>query len=251
MPTAQKERVVEQAKEWYDKSVGLVFTDYRGLKVKELQQLRRALGDKGGEIHVIKNTLFRLAAGEDAGKFPDELHNGPTAIAFVFQNESEVAKVLFDFEKQTKTLSVKGGYFGGKVFDAKGVEALSKLPPRDVLIAQVIGTIAAPLSNLVGVVEALYADPIRTIGAVADKVAEGSPVPPAPAEEPKAEAASVEAAAETAEESAPEAPAEQTETPEETTSSAEEAPVPAEESAPAEAPAEPEEAPAEAEGESA
>ena len=59
MPTEQKERVIEQAKEWYGKSVGLVFADYRGLKVKELQQLRRNLGAKGGEIHVIKNTLAR------------------------------------------------------------------------------------------------------------------------------------------------------------------------------------------------
>lgn len=239
MPTAQKERVIEQAKEWYGKSVGLVFTDYRGLKVKELQQIRRALGDKGGEIHVIKNTLFRLAAGDDAEKFPAELHNGPTAVAFVYQNESEVAKVLFDFEKSTKTLSVKGGYFGGKVFDAKGVEALSKLPPRDVLLAQVIGTIAAPLTNLVGVIEALYADPIRTIGAVADKVAEGSPPTPA-----KEEAKTEEPAA------AAEAPAAEA-APEETTSPAEEAPAPAEESAPAEAAAEPAEAAPEGDGESA
>lgn len=238
MPTAQKERVIEQAKEWYGKSVGLVFTDYRGLKVKELQQLRRTLADKGGEIHVIKNTLFRLAAGEDAAKFPADLHNGPTAVAFVFENESEVAKALVDFEKQTKTLSVKGGYFGGKVFDAKGVEALSKLPPRDVLIAQVIGTIAAPLTNLVSVIEGLYAGPIRTIGAVADKVAEGSPAPaPAKEEAPAAaEAAAPEAPAEEASapespvsEASPEAPAQ------EESSSAEEAPAPADEpeSAPA------------------
>ena len=252
MPTAQKERAIEQAKQWYDKSVGLVFTDYRGLKVKELQQLRRSLSSKGAEIHVIKNTLFRLAAGEEAALFPDELHNGPTAIAFVFQNESEVAKVLFDFEKQTKTLSVKGGYFGGQVFDAKRVEALSKLPPRDVLIAQVIGTIAAPLTNLVGVIEALYADPIRTIGAVSDKMNEGAPPAEAKAEEPKAEAApAVEAAP--VEANAEEAPAE---SPEATSAPAEEAPAPAEaEDAPAKVTAEPEAAPAEAakegEGESA
>lgn len=255
MPTAQKERVIEQAKEWYGKSVGLVFTDYRGLKVKELQQLRKSLAAKGGEIHVIKNTLFRLAAGEDASKFPAELHNGPTAVAFVYQNESEVAKALVDFEKQTKTLSVKGGYFGGKIFDAKGVEALSKLPPRDVLIAQVIGTIAAPLTNLVSVIEALYAGPIRTIGAVADKVAESSPIPsPAPKEEapasaaeaaapeaaPAAEETPVAEAAPAAEEAAapespaPEASAEEAPAQEES-SSAEEAPAPAEEpeSAPA------------------
>lgn len=233
MPTAQKERVIEQAKEWYGKSVGLVFTDYRGLKVKELQQLRRNLSDKGAEIHVIKNTLFRLAAGDDAAKFPDELHSGPTAIAFVYSNESECAKVLVDFEKQTKTLSVKGGYFGGQVFDKSGVETLSKLPPRDVLIAQVIGTIAAPLSNLVGVIEALYADPIRTIGAVADKVGEGAPAP----EAPKAEAApAAEAPAEATAETPAEAPAEAVSdapeaeaAPEESSSPAEEAPEPASE----------------------
>jgi large subunit ribosomal protein L10 len=189
MPTAQKAKSIEQATEWYKRSTGVVFTDYRGLKVKEMQQLRNNLKAKGGELHVIKNTLFRLAAGDDAAKLPYELHNGPTAVAFVFENESDCAKAIVDYAVASKKLQVKGGFFGGRVLDSKQIEALSKLPPRDVLIAQVIGAIAAPLSNLVGVVEALYADPIRTIGAVADKVAEGSPLPvaaestEAPAEE--------------------------------------------------------------------
>lgn len=222
MPTAQKKQTIRQAKEWYSQSLGFVFTDYRGLKVKEMQSLRRELREKGAEIHVVKNTLFRLAAGDDIDKIPAEFHNGPTAVAFVFSNESECAKVLVDYAASSKKLVVKGGFFGGKVFDYKGVEALSKLPSRDILIAQVIGAIAAPLSNLVGVVEALYADPIRVIGAVADKVAEGSPLP-----EPRPESASSEPAVadaeaqpaaeaptptETTSESAPEAPAE-TETP--------------------------------------
>lgn len=196
MPTAEKSRTIEQAKEWYSKSVGVVFTDYRGMKVKEIQALRRDLRTKGGEIHVLKNTLFRIAAGEDTASMPDDLHNGTTAVAFVFENESDVAKSLLDFAKTNKKLVVKGGYFGGKAFTAKQVEALAELPPRDVLIAQVIGAIAAPLSNLVGVVEALYADPIRVIGAVADKVAEGSPLPEPKAEE--APAAAEEAQAEEA-----------------------------------------------------
>lgn len=200
MPTAEKARTIETAKGWYEKSVGLVFTDYRGLKVREMQELRRNLTAKGGELHVLKNTLFRVAVGEDLAKLPEELHSGPTAVAFVYENESECAKALFDYAKTNKNLKIKGGYFNGQSFDAKGVEALSKLPPRDVLIAQVIGTIAAPLSNLVGVIEALYADPIRTIGAVADKVAEGAPQAEAkaeaPAEEPPAapEAEAAEAA---------------------------------------------------------
>ena len=173
MPTAEKSNTIEQAKEWYSKSSGVVFADYRGLKVKEIQQLRKNLRKTGGEIHVLKNTLFRIAAGDDIANMPDELHNGPTAVAFVFENEPGCAKALLDFAVASKRMTVKGGFFGGKALTAKQVEALSKLPPRDVLIAQVIGTIAAPLSNLVGVVEALYADPIRVIGAVADKVAEG------------------------------------------------------------------------------
>lgn len=208
MPTKEKAKNIEQAKDWYTRSSGVVFTDYRGLSVKDVQQLRGNLKSKGAELHVVKNTLFRIAAGEDAGKLPDELHNGPTAIAFVFENESECAKALFDYAKTHKSLKVKGGFFGGRAFTQAEVETLSTLPSRDVLISQVIGTIAAPLTNLVGVIEALYADPIRTIGAVADKVAEGTPV--ATATEKPAEA---ELAVETPEQTAPEAtePAETTE----------------------------------------
>ncbi|MDR3689488.1 MAG: 50S ribosomal protein L10 [Fimbriimonas sp.] len=186
MPTATKARTIEQAKEWYSKSTGVVFTDYRGMKVKELQELRANLRTKGAELHVLKNTLFRIAAGDDTANLTAELHNGTTAFAFVFENEASVAKALLDYAKTSKKLVVKGGYFSGKSFTPKEVEALSELPPRDVLISQVIGLIASPISNLVGVVEALYADPIRTIGAVADKVAEGSPLPTPTVDEPEA-----------------------------------------------------------------
>lgn len=186
MPTAEKSRTIEQAKEWYAKSSGIVFTDYRGLKVKELQELRANLRAKGGELHVLKNTLFRIAAGDDTAKLPADLHNGTTAFTFVFENESEVAKALLDYAKSSKKLVVKGAFFGGKAFTAPEVQTLSELPPKEVLISMVIGLIASPISNLIGTVEALYADPIRVIGAVADKVAEGSPAP-----EPVAEAAPV------------------------------------------------------------
>ncbi len=182
MPTAEKSRTIEQAKDWYAKASGIVFTDYKGLKVKELQELRANLRSKGGELHVLKNTLFRIAAGEDSAKLPADLHNGTTAFTFVFENEAEVSKALLDYAKTSKKLIVKGGFFGGKAFNAAEVQALSELPPKDVLISMVIGLIASPISNLIGTVEALYADPIRVIGAVADKVAEGSPIPTPTAE---------------------------------------------------------------------
>lgn len=218
MPTPQKAKTIEQATEKYQKAAGILFTEYRGLKVAEMQALRKELGAKGAEIQVIKNTLFKIAAGDDAEKFTEELTSGPTAVAFVYENESDCAKVLMDFAKTHKNLVVKGGLIGGKIVDAKGVENLSKLPPREVLIAQVIGAIAAPLSNLVGVIEALYADPIRVIGAVADKVNEGGAPAAAAAEAPAAEAPAAEPAAE-----APaEAPAEENSAAEEAAPTSEE-----------------------------
>jgi len=179
MPTAQKEKSIEQTREWFEKATGVVFSDYRGLSVKEMQTLRSTLRKKGGEIHVVKNTLFRQAAGNIADALPAEYHNGTTAYTFIFEGESDVTKALLDFAKSSKKLAVKGGYFGGKAYDAKGVEALSTLPPKEVLISQIIGLIASPLVDLAGVIEALYADPIRVIGAVADKMAEGGETAPA------------------------------------------------------------------------
>lgn len=206
-----KANVVESAQEKYQRAAGVFFTDYRGLKVKEIQSLRKQLKEKGGELHVIKNTLFRKAAGDDSANISEEMTSGPTAYAFVYENESDCAKVLFDFAKSSKKLVVKGGVLGGKEFSGDAVESLSKLPPREVLIAQLIGVIAAPLSNLVGIIEALYADPIRVIGAVADKVAEGSPVEAkaAPAEAPAVEAEAEAPAAEATTEATDSAPAEE------------------------------------------
>jgi large subunit ribosomal protein L10 len=183
MPTAEKARQIEQAKEWYSKSSGVVFADYRGLSVKEMQQLRRDLRSKGAELHVLKNTLFRIAAGDDVNNVPAEYHNGTTAFAFVYENEPDVAKALLDFARTSKKLVVKGGLFGGKPMTDKQVQTLSELPSKEVLISQIIGLVASPLTDLVSVIEALYADPIRVIGAVADKVAEGAGAEAAPATE--------------------------------------------------------------------
>jgi len=184
MPTADKARVIEETRDWYSQSSGVVFTDYRGLKNKELQKLRADLREKGAELHVVKNTLFRRAAGDDAKAVPLEFDNGTTAYAFVLKNEAEVAKALLEYARVSKKLVVKGGLFGGKAYTTKEVEAISELPPREVLIAQVIGTIVAPLTTLVGTIEAIYADPIRTVYAVADKANEGTEEPSAVVEEP-------------------------------------------------------------------
>ncbi len=189
MPTAAKAQIIDQTKEKFEQATGVFLTEYRGLTVQEMQTLRASLREKGGELTVIKNTLFRKALGETADALTEELGSGPTAFAFVYENETDCAKILMDYTKTNKSFVVKGGLLNGKIMDAKAVEDFSKLPPRDQLIAMVIGAVAAPLSTLVGTVEAIYAQPIRVIGAVADKVAEGGgPVaaesaPSAPASE--------------------------------------------------------------------
>lgn len=206
MPTAHKAEVVEKTKERYARSTSVLFTEYRGLGVKQLQELRAELKTKGGEMQVVKNTLFKLAAGEDAEKLPTEMTSGPTAITFVYENESDCAKTLVDFTKKNKAFVVKGGLVAGSFYDADAIKALSELPPREVLIAQVIGAIAAPLTTLVGTIEALYAAPIRTIGAVADKIGEGGSATTSESSSPEA-TASDSAPEEAAPESSPEEPA--------------------------------------------
>lgn len=197
MPTAAKEKQVEQIKERYSRASGVIFTEYRGLSVTAMQKLRRNLREQGAEISVVKNTLFKIAAGDDAGKFPEALTSGPTAVTFVYQDEAAATKALYDFIKEQKAFVVKGAYLDGKVYDGAQMEVLSKLPPKEVLLSQVIGLIVAPISGLVGTIQEIYAAPVRAIAAVADKAAEGAPVEAkaeAPAEAPAEEAPAAEPA---------------------------------------------------------
>lgn len=230
MPTAQKAQVVEMTRERYQRAAGVVFTEYRGLSVPQMQKLRSQLQAKGGEIQVVKNTLFKLAAGDDAENFPPECNTGPTAVVYLYENETEIVKVLFDFGKDHKALLVKGGMLDGTVYTNTQIEEISKLPPKEVLLAQVIGTIAAPLSQLVGTLQEVLAGPIRAIGAAAEKAEKEGPAPAAPAPAPAEEAAAP------AEEAAPEQPEEEATTseaaePAEPTETAQQDSTPAEETA--------------------
>lgn len=169
MATTSKVNQVQKASKWIEESTGLIFTEYRGLSVDAIQRLRTQLREVGGEYHVIKNTLLRRALGDQASALPSELHNGPTATLFIFREEAACAKKLFEFAKTNQALRVKGAVIEGKVMDAQQIEALSKLPSRQELLGLVAGCVAAPLSNLVGVLQETLAAPIRAIGQIAEK----------------------------------------------------------------------------------
>jgi large subunit ribosomal protein L10 len=169
MPTEAKARIISQTKEIADSSTGLIFTEYRGLTVKALSQLRRQLKGAGAEYHVVKNTLFRLAAPEHTKDLPEACLSGPTAICFIRKDESVCAKILADYMKDHHQLTFKGAYLSGRVLSDTDVVRLSKLPSRDELLAQVIGLVQAPVREVVSVINETVAQVVRVIGAIEEQ----------------------------------------------------------------------------------
>jgi large subunit ribosomal protein L10 len=154
-PRPEKVAVIEEVRERFSLSSAAILTEYRGLKVKEMQALRRALTAAGGEYKVYKNTLVWRAAQESGLAELQPMLEGPTAIAFVRGDVAAVAKVLRDFAKTSPSLVVKGGLVGRSLFDADGANKLAELPSRDVLLAQLAGAIAAPMAKLAALMKAL------------------------------------------------------------------------------------------------
>ncbi len=129
----------------------VLVTEYRGLSVKQLQDLRRELRSANCELLVAKNTLMERALTQLGMPAPDALFKGPTAVTFCYQDLAAPAKALAKCSKDTKILVVKGGLIGKSVFGEQGVQQLGELPGRDQLISQVVGVMQAPLSGLVNV----------------------------------------------------------------------------------------------------
>lgn len=168
MPTATKQATVAEIKDKLSASSAVIMTDYRGLTVKEMQALRTKLRESGSEIHVYKNTLTEIAVREMALPSMDELLSGPTA--FVFSADPVApAKAIMDFAKEHKALEVKGGFVENRVVDAEGVKAIASLPSREQLIAQLLGTMLNPMSNLVRVLNGPAAAMARVLNAIAEQ----------------------------------------------------------------------------------
>jgi large subunit ribosomal protein L10 len=153
-PRPEKVAVVDEVKGRFSAASAALLTEYRGLDVAAISQLRRALREAGGEYKIYKNTLVRFAT-RDLGLEIDELLTGPTAIAFVDGDAAAVAKALRDSARTNPSLVLKGGLLGTKSLSADEVRALAELPSRDVLLGQVAGAMAAPLQQFAGLLQAL------------------------------------------------------------------------------------------------
>jgi large subunit ribosomal protein L10 len=174
MPTLEKENVIKDLKKTIDRSNATLYTDYRGLTVSEVTTLRKKLRAVDAEFHIVKNTLFKRAA---EGKLPlaelDAHLSGPTAIGFANGDAVAAAKALLDFMKDHKEMSLKAGVIDGRVFGPDQVTAISKLPAKEVLIAQMLGTLNGPITGLVGTLNGILSNFVFTLQAVADKKAAG------------------------------------------------------------------------------
>jgi large subunit ribosomal protein L10 len=152
---AEKVAVVAEVREKLGASNSVIVTEYRGLTVGALANLRRTLRPLGAEYKVYKNTLVQIAARDGAMSALENMVGGPVAIAFVTGEASAVAKALRDFAKENNALKLKGAVVDGKAVDAAGLKALADLPSREVMLAQFAGLLKAPMSNTAYMLSAL------------------------------------------------------------------------------------------------
>jgi len=214
---AHKVAVVEEITTRVGEATASIVSEYRGLTVAELAELRSTLGSVGGDYRIYKNTLVRRAIDGGQYQLLSEYLNGPSALTFVQGDVSAVAKALRDFSRGNPLLVIKGGLADGSLLSTSDLSALADLPPRDVLLARLAGALAAPMQQMAGLLQALPRNLAYGISALIEKREAGGEKLPEPVAEvapvetavPETEApVEAEAATEAPEEVGAEAPAE-------------------------------------------
>jgi len=185
MHKEDKERLVSELTERLKSSETLIVADYRGLTNAEIDALRGVLLEQGARFSVVKNTLTRRAAEAAGADALLALLEGPTAIAFLESggDPAAVAKALADTARTTRVLVIKGGLLEGRPMSAEEVDALAKLPPADIVRAQLLGAITAPLTTIVALFNAPLQNLVGLIDARIEQLeAQGGATAPEPAE---------------------------------------------------------------------
>jgi large subunit ribosomal protein L10 len=168
MPTEAKRQVVAELREQLSHSRTLIVSQYRGLTVKEIAEIRRSLRKQDVTYKIVKNRLMRIAASDSIGSALDELLVGPTAIAFG-NEEGATAKAVIDAIRPYKTVRITGAVLGERAIDADGVSRLAALAPRGTLLSQLAGAFAAPMATTAGLFDAPLRDIAGLVAALADQ----------------------------------------------------------------------------------
>ena len=185
----EKKQIVSALSEQLKTAVSGVFVDYCGLTVEQDTKLRNKLREAGVEYKVVKNTLTRFAAKEVGFDELDPILNGPTSLAISMTDEVAPAKVIADFAKDNEQLEIKAGFLDGKVLALEEIKKLAATPNRETLLAKMLGSMNAPISNLVRTLQALVADGGEPADSKVEKAEEAPAEAPAEAAEAPAESA--------------------------------------------------------------
>ena len=170
MPTDIKRQAVAELAELLRNSTAMAVADYRGLKVSEMQAVRRTLRENGVQLHIAKNRLLKIAADEAGRTELKPMLSGPTALATGRGDEAAMAKTLVDaLRPYTRVVSVRGGMLGDRAIDASQLTRLATLPAREILLAKIAGGMAAPLTGMAGVLAANLRNFVGVLSAVADQ----------------------------------------------------------------------------------
>ena len=168
MPTEAKREVVAALRSELSHNRTLIVSEYRGLTVKEIAEIRRSLRKQDVTYRVVKNRLMRIAAADSIGSALDSLLVGPTAIAFG-NDEGATAKAVIDAIRPYKQVRITGALLGERSIDGDAVVRLAALPPRDALLAQLAGAFAAPLATTAGLFDAPLRDVLGLVAGLADQ----------------------------------------------------------------------------------
>lgn len=169
MDINQKKQIADDLKGRFEKSTIVILTDYKGLDVAAMNDLRRKLRAANAEYQVVKNSLLvRASEGNDVTLIKDQF-KGPSAIAISYDDPVAPTKVLVDFVKDNDKLELKGGVLGGKAIDAAGIKALSSLPSKEVLLAQVLATMNAVPTALVTALSDVPRRMVNVLQAIKDQ----------------------------------------------------------------------------------
>jgi large subunit ribosomal protein L10 len=169
MPTAQKENAVRELRDRLAGAQNLFLTDFAGLTVEEITKLRGELRKDGSTYAVVKNTLFRIAAGEEIASKLEQFLAGPTGVVFAGADPVAPAKAIKQFADDTKKLGIKAAYIDGKLADVKQVEMLASLPPKIELLAKLVGSLASPMRGLVTVLSGNQSGLVRVLNAIREQ----------------------------------------------------------------------------------
>lgn len=178
MPTQQKVDIVADLTQQFSQAQSIFVTDYAGLTVGQITKLRKSLRDSGITFVVAKNTLMRIAARNAGYDHLDKFFKGPTAVAFGAVEPNVPAKILFDAAKEYEAVSkpeIKVFYFSRQEFAGADAARMAKLPPREILLSQLIAVIESPISSLVGTLDGIIRNLVGTVDAIARQKEDGAP----------------------------------------------------------------------------